>query len=101
MTSASSDVDFNDYGMTWTRIYGRRTQTNGRDSECPTSGNREQPTQNDTNLISTDIHLDRVRKRSWSWAVYTDEGQSKIKKRLGHTRFEFCAKNVVQSEQVI
>ena len=28
---------------TWTRIYGRRTQTNGRGSECPTSGNREQP----------------------------------------------------------
>jgi hypothetical protein len=27
------------------------------------------PRQNDTNLISTDIHLDKVRKRSWSWAV--------------------------------
>jgi hypothetical protein len=27
------------------------------------------PRQNDTNLISTDIHLEKVRKRSWSWAV--------------------------------
>jgi hypothetical protein len=35
-SSASSDVDVDDYGvrlLTWTRIYGRRTQTNGRGSE--------------------------------------------------------------------
>ena len=42
-------------------------------------------------LIFTDIHSDKVRKRSWSWAVWTDEGQSKIKKRLGHTRFTSCS----------
>ena len=49
-------------------------------------------------LISTDIHLDKVRKRSWSWAVYTDEEQSKYTEIRTHQIyflfFGFCAKNV-------
>ena len=44
-SSAASDVDFDDSMESLvTRIYGRRTQINGRGSEWPTSRNREQPT---------------------------------------------------------
>ena len=45
--SASSDVDFDDYGEFGYQLepeYMEEELTNGRGSECPTSGNREQPT---------------------------------------------------------
>ena len=47
-SSASSDVDFDDYGEFGYQLEPEYTEeelkTNGRGSECPTSGNREQPT---------------------------------------------------------
>ena len=70
MTSASSDVDFDDYGVFGYQLEPEYTEeelkTNGRGSECPTLGNQEQPT---SERHKFDIHLDKVRKRSWSWAV--------------------------------
>ena len=51
-------------------------------------------------LISTDIHSDKVRKRSW--AVWTDEEQSKYTEIRPHQIyflfFGFCAKNVGASK---
>ena len=61
MTSASSDVDFDDYGVFGYQLEPEYTE------EAASAQRREienNPRQNDTNLISTDIHLDKVRKRS-------------------------------------
>ena len=62
-SSASSDVDFNDYGLE-----PEYTEEELRQMEEAASAQRREiennPRQNDTNLISTDIHLDKVRKRS-------------------------------------
>jgi hypothetical protein len=63
VTSASSDVDFDDY-----RVFGYKFEPEYME-EAVSAQRREienNPRQNDTNLISTDtfIHLDKVRKRS-------------------------------------
>ena len=66
-SSASSDVDFG------YQLEPEYTEEELRQMEEAASAQRREiennPRQNDTNLISTDIHLDKVRKRSWSWAV--------------------------------
>ena len=73
MTSASSDVDFDDYGVVGYQLEPEYTEEElGQMEEAASAQRREienNPRQNHTNLISTDIHLDKVRKRSWSWAV--------------------------------
>ena len=56
MTSASSDVDFDDY-----RVFGYQFEPEYME-EAVSAQRREienNPRQNDTNLISTDIHLDK------------------------------------------
>ena len=72
-SSASSDVDFDDYGVFGYQLEPEYTEEELRQmEEAPSAQRREienSPRQNDTNLISTEIHLDKVRKRSWSWAV--------------------------------
>ena len=73
-SSASSDVDFDDYGEFGYQLEPEYTEEELRQMEEAASAQRREiennPRQNDTNLISTDIHLDKVRKRSCSWAVY-------------------------------
>ena len=73
MTSASSDVDFDDYGVFGYQLEPEYTEEELRQMEEAASAQRREiennPRQNDTNLISTDIHSEKVRKRSWSWAV--------------------------------
>ena len=73
MTSASSDVDFDDYGVFGYQLEPEYTEEELRQMEEAASAQRREiennPRQNDTNLISTDIYLDKVRKRSWSWPV--------------------------------
>ena len=68
MTSASSDVDFDDYGVFGYQLEPEYTEEELRQMEEAVSAQRRQiennPCKNDTNLISTDIHLDKVRKRS-------------------------------------
>ena len=70
MTSASSDVDFDDYGVFGYQLEPEYTEEELRQMEEAASAQRRQiennPRQNDTNFISTDtfIHLDKVRKRS-------------------------------------
>ena len=71
MTSASSDVDFDDYGVFGYQLEPEYTEEELRqmeEAEEAASAQRREiennPRQNDTNLISTDIHLDKVRKRS-------------------------------------
>ena len=67
MTSASSDVDFDDYGVFGYQLEPEYTEEELRQMEEAARAQRreiENPRQNDTNLISTDIHLDKVRKRS-------------------------------------
>ena len=68
MTSALSDVDFNDYGVFGYQLEPEYTEEELRQMEEAASAQRREiennPCQNDTNLISTDIHLDKVRKRS-------------------------------------
>ena len=59
-SSASSDVDFDDYGVFGYQLEPEYTEEELRQMEEAASAQR----QNDTNLISTDIHLDKVRKRS-------------------------------------
>ncbi len=72
-SSTSSDVDFDDYGEFGYQLEPEYTEEELRQMEEAASAQRREiennPRQNDTNLISTDIHLDKVRKRSWSWAV--------------------------------
>ena len=72
-SSASSDVDFDNYGEFGYQLEPEYTEEELRQMEEAESAQRREiennPRQNDTNLISTDIHLDKVRKRSWSWAV--------------------------------
>ena len=63
MTSASSDVDFNDYGEFGYQLEPEYTEEELRQMEEAASAQRRE-IENDTNLISTDIHLDKVRKRS-------------------------------------
>ena len=67
-TSASSDVDFDDYGEFGYQFEPEYTEEEIRQMEEAVSAQRREiennPRQNDTNLISTDIHLDKVRKRS-------------------------------------
>ena len=65
-SSVSSDVDFDDYGE-----FGYQLEPEYME-EAASAQRREienNPRQNDTNLISTDIHLDKFRKRSRSWTV--------------------------------
>jgi hypothetical protein len=66
-SSASSDVDFDDYGV-WLPTCTEYTEEELRQMEEAASAQRREiennPRQNDTNLISTDIHLEKVRKRS-------------------------------------
>ena len=68
MTSASSDVDFDDYGVFGYQLEPEYTEEELRQMEEAASAQRREiennPRQNDTNLIFTDIHLDTVRKRS-------------------------------------
>jgi hypothetical protein len=70
VTSASSDVDFDDYGVFGYQLEPEYTEEELRQMEEAASAQRRQiennPRQNDTNFISTDtfIHLDKVRKRS-------------------------------------
>ena len=65
---ASSDVDFDDYGEFGYQLEPEYTEEELRQMEEAASAKRREiennPRQNDTNLISTDIHLDKVRKRS-------------------------------------
>ena len=72
-SSASSDVNFDDYGEFGYQLEPEYTEEELRQMEEAASAQRRDiennPRQNDTNLISTDIYLDKVRKRSWSWAV--------------------------------
>ena len=67
-SSASSDVDFDDYGEFGYQFEPEYTKEELRQMEEAASAQRREiennPRQNDTNLISTDIHLDKVRKRS-------------------------------------
>ena len=69
-SSASSDVDFDDYGEFGYQLEPEYTEEELRQMEEAASAQRREiennPCQNDTNLISTDtfIHLDKVRKRS-------------------------------------
>ena len=67
MTSASSDVDFGDYGEFGYQLEPEYTEEELRQMEEAASAQRweieNNPRQNDTNFISTDIHLDKVRKR--------------------------------------
>ena len=58
--SDSSDVDFDDYGEFGYQLEPEYTKEELRQMEEAASA----PRLNDTNLISTDIHLDKVRKRS-------------------------------------
>jgi hypothetical protein len=64
----SSDVDFDDYGEFGYQLEPEYTEEELRQMEEAVSAQRQEiennPRQNDTNLISTDIHLDKVRKRS-------------------------------------
>ena len=68
MTSASSDLDFDDYGVFGYQLEPEYTEEELRQMEEAASAQRREiennPRQNDTILISTDIHLDKVRKRS-------------------------------------
>jgi hypothetical protein len=70
VTNASSDVDFDDYGVFGYQLEPEYTEEELRQMEEAASAQRREiennPRQNDTNLISTDIHLDKVRKRSYS-----------------------------------
>ena len=54
-SSASSDVDFDDYGEFGYQVEPEYTEeelkTNGRGSDCPSSGNREQPTSERHKLV--------------------------------------------------
>jgi hypothetical protein len=68
VTSALSDVDFDDYGVFGYQPEPEYTEEELRQMEEAASVQRweieNNPRQNDTNLISTDIHLDKVRTRS-------------------------------------
>ena len=71
-SSASSDVDFDDYGEFGYQLEPEYTEELRQMEEAASAQRREIENnlrQNDTNLISTDIHLNKVRKRSWSWAA--------------------------------
>ena len=74
-SGTESDVDFDDYGEFGYQLEPEYTEEELRQMEEAASAQRREiennPRQNDTNLISTDtfIHLDKVWKRSWSWAV--------------------------------
>ena len=65
-SSASSDVDFDDYGEFGYQLEPEYTEEELRQMEEAASAQRREiennPRQNDTNLISTDIHLDFVLK---------------------------------------
>ena len=67
-SSASSDVDFDDCGEFGYQLEPEYTEEELRQMEEAASAQRREiennPRQNDTNLISTNIHLDKVRKRS-------------------------------------
>jgi hypothetical protein len=68
VTNTSSDVDFDDYGVLGYQLEPEYTEEELRQMEEAASAQRREienkPRQNDTNLISTDIYLDKVRKRS-------------------------------------
>ena len=65
-SSASSDVDFDDYGEFGYQLEPEYTEEELRQMEEAASAQRREiennPRQNDTNLISTNIHLDFVLK---------------------------------------
>ena len=65
-SSASSDVDFDDYGEFGYQLEPEYTEEELRQMEEAASAQRREiennPRQNDTNMISTDIHLDFVLK---------------------------------------
>jgi hypothetical protein len=67
-SSASSDVDFDDNGEFGYQLEPEYTEEELRQMEEAASAQHREiennPRQNDKNLISTDIHLDKVRKRS-------------------------------------
>ena len=66
-SSASSVVDFDDYGEFGYQLEPEYTEELRQMEEAASAQPREienNPRQNDTNLISTDIHLDKDRKRS-------------------------------------
>ena len=66
-SSTSSDVDFDDYGEFGYQFEPEYMEELRQMEEAASAQRREienNPRQNDTNLISTDIHLDKVRKRS-------------------------------------
>ena len=67
-SSASSDVDFDDYGEFGNQLEPEYTEEELGQMEEAASAQRQEiennPRKNDTNLISTDIYLDKVRKRS-------------------------------------
>ena len=62
-SSASSDVDFDDYGEFGYQLEPEYTEEELRQMEEAASAQSREiennPRQNDTNLISTDIHLDK------------------------------------------
>ena len=67
-SSVSSDVDFDDYGEFGYQLESEYTEEELRQMEEAASAQRREiennPRQNDTHLISTDIHLNKGRKRS-------------------------------------
>jgi hypothetical protein len=69
-SSVSSDVDFDDYGEFGYQLEPEYMEEELRQMEEAASAQRREidnnPRQNDTNLISTDIHLDNFQKRSRS-----------------------------------
>ena len=82
-SSASSVVDFDDYRDFGYQLEPEYTEEELRQMEEAASAQRREiennPRQNDTNLISTDIHLVQVRRRSWSWERYKQmKGSQKL-----------------------
>jgi type II secretory pathway component PulC len=94
VTNASSDVDFDDYGVFGYQVEPEYTEEELRQmEEAASTQHREienNPRQNDTNLISTYIHLDKVRKDHDHERYKQMKGSQKLK-RLGHTRFTSCS----------
>ena len=68
MTSASSDVDFDDYWVFGYQLEPEYTEEELRQMDEAASAHRREiennPRQNNTNSISTDIHSEKDRKRS-------------------------------------
>ena len=83
-SSASSDVDFDDYGEFGYQLEPEYTEEELRQMEEAVSAQRREiennPRQNDTNLISTDIHLDKVRKNHDHERYKQMKGSQKLKR---------------------